>query len=149
MSRQFEEFYLVRKDMLTEGMQKTIEVKALLESGVAKTVNDAIKQVGISRTAFYKYRDAIFPFHTMVKEKIITLSIYLEDRTGTLSELLQIVAQSNCNVLTINQTIPLQGKANISLSLDTSPMEMEIHELIKQMSELDAVKKVDIIGSGS
>ncbi len=149
MSRQFEEFYLVRKDMLTEGMQKTIEVKALLESGAAKTVNDAIKQVGISRTAFYKYRDSIFPFHTMVKEKIITLSIYLEDRTGTLSELLQIVARSNCNVLTINQTIPLQGKANISLSLDTSPMEMEIHELIKQMSELDAVKKVDIIGSGS
>lgn len=149
MSQPFEQFYLVRKDMLPEGMQKTIEVKALLESGVVKTVNEAIKQVGISRSAFYKYRDAIFPFHTMVKEKIITLSIHLEDRTGTLSELLQIVARSNCNVLTINQTIPLQGKANISLSIDTSPMEMEIHELIKQMTELDAVKKVDIIGSGS
>lgn len=149
MSQKFEKYYLVREDMLTEAMQKTLAVKSLLESGKAKTVNEAIKEVGISRGAYYKYRDCIFPFHTMVKEKIITLSINLEDRTGALSQLLSTVATSNSNVLTINQTIPLQGMANISLTIDTAPMEMEIHELIKQIRELDAVKKVDIIGTGS
>ena len=85
----------------------------------------------------------------MIKERIITLSIHLEDRTGTLSELLTIVAASKSNVLTINQTIPLQGKANITLSIDTAPMVIEIHELVKQISDLVAVKKVDIIGTGS
>lgn len=149
MSQSSDQFYLVKKEMLTESMLKTIEVKMLLEQGKAKTVNEAIKKVGISRSAYYKYRDSIFPFHTMVKEKMITLSILLEDRTGTLSELLQIIARSNGNVLTINQTIPLQGKANISLTIDTSPMKCDIHELIQQIRELDAVKKVDIIGSGS
>ena len=135
--------------MLTDAMQKTLEVKSLLESGKVKKINDAVKIVGLSRSAFYKYRDSIFPFHTMIKERIITLSIHLEDRTGTLSELLTIVAASKSNVLTINQTIPLQGKANITLSIDTAPMVIEIHELVKQISDLVAVKKVDIIGTGS
>ncbi|WP_209122809.1 ACT domain-containing protein [Alkalihalobacillus sp. BA299] len=149
MSKGIEQFYLVREDMLTEAMQKTLEAKELLESGKVKKINEAVKEVGLSRSAFYKYRDGIYPFHKMVKEKIITLSINLEDRSGTLSQLLSIVAASGCNVLTINQTIPLKGKANITLSLDTVSMKIEVSKLIEYIRELETVVKVEIVGSGS
>ncbi|MFV8826876.1 ACT domain-containing protein [Alkalihalobacterium sp. APHAB7] len=149
MSRGIEQFYLVRGDMLTEAMQKTLEAKELLESGKAKKINEAVKEVGLSRSAFYKYRDGIYPFHKMIKEKIITLSINLEDRSGTLSQLLSIVAASGCNVLTINQTIPLKGRANITLSLDTVSMKMEVSKLMQSIRDLETVIKVEIVGSGS
>lgn len=149
MSKGIEQFYLVREDMLTEAMQKTLEAKELLESGKAKKINEAVKQVGLSRSAFYKYRDGIYPFHKMLKEKIITLSINLEDRSGTLSQLLSIVAKSGCNVLTINQTIPLKGRANITLSLDTVSMKMEVNQLMQSIRDLETVIKVEIVGSGS
>ncbi|WP_216829413.1 ACT domain-containing protein [Alkalihalobacterium elongatum] len=149
MSKGIDQFYLVREDMLTEAMQKTLEAKELLESGKVKKINEAVKEVGLSRSAFYKYKDGIYPFHKMIKEKIITLSINLEDRSGTLSHLLSIVAASGCNVLTINQTIPLKGRANITLSLDTISMKMEMSELMQSIRDLETVVKVEIVGSGS
>ncbi|MFC5713544.1 ACT domain-containing protein [Thalassorhabdus alkalitolerans] len=135
--------------MLTEAMQKTLDAKALLESGKETKVGDAVTRVDLSRSAFYKYRDAIFPFHTMIKEKIITLSIHLEDRSGSLSELLGVVAQANSNVLTINQTIPLQGRANVTLTIDTAAISMELRQLVSKIKEIEAVVSVEIIGSGS
>ena len=149
MSQKIDQYFLVRYDMLTEAMQKTLEVKQLLESGKIKKINEAVQTVGLSRSAFYKYKDAILPFHTVLKEKIVTLSINLEDRSGTLSQLLAIVAQTGSNVLTINQTIPLQGRANIALSIDTSLMDVEISELVRKLEEMDAVEKVELVGSGS
>ncbi|WP_078428989.1 ACT domain-containing protein [Alkalihalobacterium alkalinitrilicum] len=149
MSKGIEQFYLVREDMLTEAMQKTLEAKELLESGKVKKINEAVKEVGLSRSAFYKYRDGIYPFHKMIKEKIITLSINLEDRSGTLSQLLSIVAASGCNVLTINQTIPLKGRANITLTIDTVTMKMEVNKLIQSIRDLETVIKVEVVGSGS
>lgn len=144
-----EEFYLVRADILPEAMQKTLEAKALLDSGKVKKINEAVMAVDLSRSAFYKYKDGIFPFHTMVKEKIMTLSIHLEDRSGTLSRLLSVVAEAGSNVLTINQTIPLQGRATITLSIETASMVIEIDKLVKQIQQLDAVEKVELIGSGA
>jgi chorismate mutase len=144
-----EKFYLVRSDVLPESMQKTLEVKELLERGKANSVNEAVKKVDLSRSAFYKYRDAVFPFQAMVKEKMITLFFHLEDRTGTLSNLLTTVAQAGCNVLTIHQTIPLQGKANVTLSINTSLMQIEIEELIQQLKRQEFVLRVEILSSGA
>lgn len=142
------QYYLVREDVLTESMKKTLQAKALLESGQAAQVNDAVSQVGLSRSAFYKYRDSVFAFHSIVKEKIITLSVFLLDRSGALSEVLKTVADSGCNVLTINQTIPLQGRANVTLSIETAVMVIELSELISRIEALAAVERVEVIGSG-
>lgn len=149
MSTNKDDFYLVRADLLPEAMLKTLEAKALLDSGKVKKINEAVQAVDLSRSAFYKYKDGVLPFHTMVKEKIITLSIHLEDRSGSLSRLLSIVADAGSNVLTINQTIPLQGRATITLSIETASMNMEINHLVKQIQALDAVEKVELIGSGA
>lgn len=142
-------FYLVREDLLTDAMQKTLEAKALLESGKVHKVAEAVQHVDLSRSAFYKYRDAIFPFHTMIQEQIITLSIQLADRSGSLSELLRIVAEANSNVLTINQTIPLQGRANITLTVDTSALSLEIRDFVHKIQGMEFVEKAEIVGSGS
>ncbi|KHF42018.1 ACT domain-containing protein [Halalkalibacter okhensis] len=142
-------FYLVREDMLTEAMEKTLAAKELLELGKVKKINEAVNKVGLSRSAFYKYKDGIFPFHKVVKEKIITLSIILVDRSGSLSQLLGKVAETGANVLTINQTIPLQGRAHMTLSIDTAPMKLDLDELMDWIVGLEAVEKVELVGTGS
>ncbi|MFC7393203.1 ACT domain-containing protein [Scopulibacillus cellulosilyticus] len=143
-----QQFFLVREDVLSESMLKVLKAKTLLERGKAENVTEAVKKVGLSRSAFYKYRDGIFPFHKVVKENIVTLLFHLEDRRGTLTKLLDIVAKAGCNVLTIHQTIPLQGRANVTLSIDTSGMVIDINQLLDNFKKLEAVDQVDMIGSG-
>ncbi|MDQ0224724.1 ACT domain-containing protein [Metabacillus niabensis] len=142
-------FFLVREDILPEAMKKTLEVKKLIERGKVDSVAEAVQRVDMSRSAFYKYRDAVFPFHTMVKEKLITLFFHLEDRSGTLSELLSVVATAGCNVLTIHQTIPIQGRANVTLSLNTNGMNEDINRLMARFRSLEFVEKVEILGQGA
>jgi chorismate mutase len=149
MAKKEEQFYLIREDLLPEAMRKTLDAKALIERGKADSVADAVQMVDLSRSAFYKYRDGIFPFYTIVKEKIVTLFFHLEDHSGTLSQLLALVAKAGCNVLSIHQTIPLQGKANVTLSLNTSEIRVEFHELLNELKRLEFVEKVEVLGSGA
>ncbi|CEG23065.1 hypothetical protein BN1080_02007 [Planococcus massiliensis] len=140
-------YYLVREDVLTEAMQKTLEVKRLLQRE-HMSILDAVNQTGLSRSAFYKYRDAVFPFHSIVKERILTVFLQLEDRSGTLATLLQAVAEARCNILTIHQTIPIQGRANVTLSLDVTAMDLELETFLQQLKKLDFVESADVVSSG-
>lgn len=141
-------YFLVREDVLTEAMQKTLEVKKMLQREKI-SILDAVDKTGLSRSAFYKYRDAVFPFHSIVKERILTVFLQLEDRAGTLATLLQTVAESRCNILTIHQTIPIQGRANVTLSLDVTAMEQELDIFIQGLKKLDFVESADVVSSGS
>ncbi len=141
-------YYLVREDVLTEAMQKTLEVKRLLQRD-RMSILDAVNQAGLSRSAFYKYRDAVFPFHSIVKERILTVFLQLEDRSGTLATLLHSVAEAGCNILTIHQTIPIQGRANVTLSLDVTAMELDMDAFLQQLKKLDFVESADVVSSGS
>ena len=132
-------FYLVREDVLPEAMKKTIEAKELLDRGKAESVWEAVQQVDLT----------VFPFHTVVKERLITLFFYLADRSGTLSNLLTTVASTGCNVLTIHQTIPLQGRANVTMSINIENMEVDIDELLTKLRGLEFVEKVEVLGSGT
>jgi len=142
-------FYLIREDVLPEAMKKTLDVKEMLERGKAESIWDAVQKVDLSRSAYYKYRDTIFPFSTIVKERLVTLFFHLEDRSGTLSKLLSVVASSGCNVLTIHQTIPLQGRANVTLSLNTTEISTDIDELLSELRKLEFVEKVEVLGTGA
>ncbi|MDQ0197146.1 ACT domain-containing protein [Neobacillus ginsengisoli] len=149
MDRTDRKFYLVREDVLPEAMKKTLEVKEMLERGKVESVWEAVRQADLSRSAFYKYRDTVFPFSTIQKERLVSLFFHLEDRSGTLSKLLGVVASSGCNVLTIHQTIPLQGRANVTLSLNTSDIHMEIDDLLIELRKLEFVEKVEVLGTGA
>lgn len=142
-------FYLVREDVLTESMFKTIEVKQLLATGEASTIQEAVKKVGLSRSAFYKYRDTVFPFESVARERILTIFIQLEDRKGSLATLLSIVSEAKCNVLTIHQTIPVQARANITLSLDVTKMDIKVESFIQRLKAPDFIDAVSVISSGA
>lgn len=142
-------YYLVREDVLTDAMQKTLEAKQLLQNGSVASIWDAVKQVDLSRSAFYKYRDAVFPFHSIVQERILTVFIQLQDRKGTLARLLETITEAHCNVLTIHQTIPIQGRANVTLSLDVTTMTVELDDLIQVLNRLDFVESAEVISSGA
>lgn len=149
MDKSDTKFYLVRGDVLPEAMRKTIEAKEILDRGKAESIWDAVQQVDLSRSAYYKYKDTVFPFSSIKKEKLISLFFYLEDLSGTLSMLLSVVAASGCNVLTIHQTIPLQGRANVTLSLNTEHMEADIDDLLTELRKLEFVEKVEVLGTGA
>ena len=138
--------YLVDKNILPEAILKTVIVKELLAKGEVFTVNEAVERVGISRSAFYKYRDGIFPFNEVSKEKIITVSLILEHKSGVLSDVLNTVAELQGNILTINQGIPLQNIANAVLSIDTKDIKDDLDVLVAKLHNLQGVRKVEIIG---
>ena len=144
-----QKYFLVREDVLTDAMQKTLHAKHLLQSGKVASIWDAVKEVDLSRSAYYKYRDAVFPFHSIVKERILTVFIQLLDQKGALAMLLEMVSEAQCNVLTIHQTIPIQGRANVTLSLDVTSMNMGLDEWMQNMKQLSFVESADVISSGA
>ncbi len=143
-----ETYYLVREDILPDALVKTLHVKELLAHGTAKTVHEAVELVGISRSVFYKYKDGIFPLNTLEREMLVTVSLDLEHRAGILSKVLAIVASLEGNVLTINQTIPLQGMANVVLSVDTGKMVESTSTFLDTLRSIDGVQRVHLIGQG-
>lgn len=143
-----ERYYLVREDILPEAVLKTIQVKQLLASGEVKTVFDATMKIGLSRSAFYKYKDGIHLLNQLERERIVTISFDLEHRSGILSEVLTKVASFGGNVLTINQSIPLQGRANVVISVEISNLIEELDELLQTLHKLTGVKRIHIVGQG-
>ena len=139
-------FYLVREEILPEAIKKTIKVKDMLKRGEAKTINEAVEKMELSRSAYYKYKDYVFPFYEASHEKIITLSFLLEHKPGVLSKLLQNLALDGANVLTINQGIPLQGVANATVSVETIHLKIDMEALLDKLRMIDGVKRLDVLG---
>ncbi|HWO76903.1 MAG TPA: ACT domain-containing protein [Bacillus sp. (in: firmicutes)] len=148
MTRNKEKFYLIHSDILPESIYKTVEAKKLVETGEVETVHQAVERVGLSRSAYYKYKDKIFPFNAATYKQIVTFSLILEHRSGILSNVLRFVAEKSGNILTINQSIPLQGIANVVLSVDTASLNLPTSEFIDELSQVDGVRKVVIVGQG-
>ena len=138
-------FYIVAADALPEIFVKVAEAKRMMQTGEAATVGAATRQVGISRSAFYKYKDAVQPFNNMKAGHIITFYTLLKDNPGVLSNVLSIFAGSGANILTINQSIPTNGCAAVTISAETSDMEQSLEELIAHVSAVDGVVKFEIL----
>ncbi len=139
-------FYLVSDNILPDAIKKTIKVKELLKKGEAKTINDAVEAMDLSRSAYYKYKDYVFPFFEASKQKIITLSVLLEHKNGVLSKMLNSIANDGGSVLTINQGIPLQGVANVALSLETEGLVIDTEALLDKIRMIDGVKRLEVLG---
>ncbi|CAH1204235.1 hypothetical protein PAECIP111893_02197 [Paenibacillus plantiphilus] len=143
-----ERYYVVREDILPEAIVKTIQVKNMIQRGEAATVHEATERAGLSRSAFYKYKDGVYALNQLDRERIVTISMDLEHRSGVLSKVLGLVASSECNVLTINQTIPLQGMANVVISVETSFLSDGLTALMEAIRGQDGVRKAAVIGQG-
>ncbi|MEI7025255.1 ACT domain-containing protein [Paenibacillus sp. y28] len=148
MDNKTQRYYLVREDILPEAVLKTIQAKELLARGEVHTIHEAVEKVELSRSAFYKYKDGIFPLTKLSTERIVTVSMDLEHRSGMLSNVLSMIASMEGNVLTIHQTIPLQGMANVVISVDTSRMGDQITAMIDTLRRSDGVRRASVIGEG-
>ena len=140
-----QKYYIVEAPALPEVFLKVAEAKRLLTTGEANTVNEATRMTGISRSAFYKYRDAVLPFQNLMNGRIITFQFRLHDEPGILSIILAMFAKYDTNILTINSIIPTNGSALVTISAETSDMTISLEELLRLLNQTSGVVKAEIV----
>lgn len=141
-------YFLIQEDILPEAIKKTIRVKEILKRGEAKTINEAVAKLDLSRSAYYKYKDFVFPFYEVTQGKIVTFMLMMSHRAGTLSQVLSYIAAHDASVVTINQGIPMQGVANVSISVETKDMQNSLEELVEDLKKVNGISRVEVIGQG-
>lgn len=145
-SKDYKKFYLIREDVLPESVVKTLMIKDALKNDPTLSIFEAVKQFDLSRSAFYKYRDTIFPVdEKMENTKEFTLILYVNDIIGMLAEVLNKLSALNLSVLTIHQSIPMDNRATITVSLDGKGTNLEIDDVIASLQTIDYVSKVELI----
>jgi len=138
-------YYIIEAAALPDVFLKVAEAKRLLSTGEVSTVNEATRRTDISRSAFYKYRDSILPFHNMMIGRIITFQLTLHDEPGVLSSILACFAKWEANILTINQTIPTHSCALVTITAETARMHISLEELLSDLSSTAGVVKADVL----
>ena len=138
-------YYVVKKRAVPEVLLKVVEAKRLIDSERAATVQEATDKVGISRSSFYKYKDDIFPFHDNAKGKTITVMLQMDDEPGLLSDVLHKVADFHANILTIHQSIPINGIASLTLSVEVLPSTGDVSEMIEQIEKQTGIQYLKIL----
>ncbi|MCO4328030.1 ACT domain-containing protein [Staphylococcus hyicus] len=141
------QYFLIREDVLPYVVSKVLRVKESLNDNPSLTVQEAVKLHDCSRSAFYKYRDTIFPLDEVNNaSKEFTIILFVTDKVGTLATILEKISQLNLSVLTIHQSVPIDNKASITLSLNASKTDLNVYDIINTLRQLDNVHNVDIIG---
>ena len=138
-------YFIVEADSMPEIFRKVAEAKRLLETGEQKTVNGAAQAVNISRSAFYKYKDAVRPFNDMLHGRIVTFQVLLKDEPGILSGVLNVLAGTGVNILTINQNIPVSGCAVVTMTAETPALQDSLEDVMAQVSAGSGVIKCEIL----
>ena len=141
-------YYIVEAAALPEIFLKVAEAKRLLATGEASTVNEAARMTGISRSAFYKYRDAVQPFRNMSTNRIITFQFQLRDEPGALAGLLSAFTQQNANLMTVNSIAPSNGCGVVTIAAETSQIGVSVDEMLQSFQQISAVIRAEILAAG-
>jgi len=139
-------YYVVRERAVPEVLLRVVNAQKLLDSGKALTVQEAADQTGISRSSFYKYKDDIFPFHEEAKGKTITFVLQMDDAPGLLSKVLSVIAKYQGNILTIHQSIPINGVASLTLSVEILPGESDAEAMMDEIEKTQGIHYLKILG---
>ena len=139
-------YYVLKEKAVPEVLLKVVEAKRLIESGRAASVQEATDMVEISRSSFYKYKDDIFPFHDNVRGKTVTMVVQLDDEPGLLSIVLKTIAEYHANILTIHQSIPINGIATLTLSVDILPGEGDAEAMVETIEQNEGIHYLKILG---
>ena len=139
-------YFVVKQKAIPEVLLKVVEAKRLLESEKVLTIQAAVDAVGISRSSFYKYKDDIFPFHDNSQGTTITLTFQMDDEPGLLSVVLQTIARFHGNILTIHQSIPINGVATLTLSVDILPGEGDAEAMVETIEQNEGIHYLKILG---
>ena len=138
-------YYVLKEKAVPDVLLRAVEAKRLLESGRAASVQEATERVDISRSSFYKYKEDIFPFHDNAKGRTITMVIQLDDEPGLLSAILRTIADSHANILTLHQSIPVNGIASLTLSVEILPDSADVNRMMEQIEQQEGVHYLKIL----
>ena len=138
-------YFVVRQRALPEVLLKVVEANRLIDTQRASSVQEAVEKVGISRSSFYKYKDDIFPFHDSTQGTTLTMTCQMDDEPGLLSDVLKTVADFRANILTIHQSIPINGIASLSLSIQILANTGDVSDMISCMEQTEGVHYVKIL----
>lgn len=138
-------YYIVEASALPEVFLKVAEAKRLLSTGEASTVNEATRMTDISRSAFYKYRDAVLPFQNMMTGRVVTFQLMLHDEPGLLSRVLEMLAEKKANISTINSIVPSNGTGIVTISAETIDLTVPLEELLQDLRSLRGIVKADVL----
>ncbi len=138
-------YYVLKEKAVPEVLLKVVEAKRLIDSGKAESVQEATDVVGISRSSFYKYKEDIFPFHDNTKGTTITMIIQMDDEPGLLSAVLKYVADYRANILTIHQSIPVNGVASLTISVEVLPQTGDISRMVEEIEEKSGIHYLKIL----
>lgn len=138
-------YYIVEASALPEVFIKVAEAKRLLSTGEASTVNEATKMTDISRSAFYKYRDAVLPFQNMMTGRVITFQFLVHDRPGLLAEMLDLFPECGANIQTINSIVPVNGTAVLTISAETMDLSVSLEEMLRRLRAFPGVIKAEVL----
>ena len=138
-------YYVVNRRAVPEVLIKVVEAKRLIESEKAATIQEAVDAVGISRSSFYKYKDDIFQFHDNSQGTTLTLTFQMDDEPGLLSEVLKVVAEYQANILTIHQSVPINGIASLSLSIQILKTTGDISNMLERLEAQKGVHHVKVL----
>ena len=138
-------YYIVEASALPEVFLKVAEAKRLLSTGEATTVNEATRMTDISRSAFYKYRDAVLPFRNMMTGRIVTFQILLHDEPGQLAEILDVFGKSNANIISINSVMPSNGTGVVTISAETMELNISLETMLHQLADTRGVVKAEVL----
>lgn len=139
------EYYIVAAEVLPDALKKTAMIKKLLSQNSQLTINEAADQVGLSRSAFYKYRESIFPYTKMNNERIVTLIITSADKITVLADCLKVITEMNGHILTVNRGLPIQDTSKATLVIDTKDMRQETETLLEKLYEIALVREIEIL----
>ena len=139
-------YFEVKQKAIPEVLLKVVEAKRLLESEKVLTIQEAVDAVGISRSSFYKYKDDIFPFHDNSQGTTITLTFQMDDEPGLLSAVLKMIARFHGNILTIHQSIPMNGVASLTLSVAISAAQGDAAAMVEHIQQIEGVHYLKILG---
>ncbi|SHJ61399.1 ACT domain-containing protein [Parasporobacterium paucivorans] len=140
-------YYVLKQKAVPEVLLKVVEVKKLLEANGTLTIQEAAERVGLSRSSFYKYKDDIFPFTDNARGRTVTFMLQMNDEPGLLSYILQHIAEYNANILTINQTIPINGAASLTMTIEVLPSPKDISQMIEEIEATKGVHYLKILAS--
>lgn len=139
------EFVVVSAEVLPEVVLKVLEAKRLLAQGVCRTSTEACREAGVSRSAYYKYKDSAFLYSEKRGERIVTFCIVLMDHAGLLAEVLNEFYRLDANILTINQNIPIDSAATVMITVRFNDSAADLSGVSKALAKIDGVASVKII----
>lgn len=137
--------YLVREEILPKSIRKTILAKEMIHHGEVLTVNEAVAKANLSRSAYYKYKDYVFPFFEATRDKIITLSLSIRRQSGVLRDVLGVIAAAEGNVMTVNQGLPMQGTARVDIAVETIYLKGDLQALMDGINRVAGVERLEVI----